>query len=651
MPNSQPLHHGDDQPATVFVSYSRADLKRARPIIAALEAAGYRVWWDGLLEGGTRFTHITEGALEAAKAVVVLWSNTSIDSHWVHDEATRGRDRACLVPLSIDGSSPPIGFRQFQVIDVSKWRGRSDAPEIGDMLRAVAALHGEAAAPPRPALAGARGAIVSRRNLMIGGGILLTAGAGGWAAWRGGLIGGRPIVANSIAVLPFENISGDASQDYFANGLATELRAELAGNAALKVMAKTSSEAFRDSDDAVRAARRLGVAYLLSGSVRSSNQMMRIGIELTNASTGFAEWSESFDRPIDDIFSVQSEISAAVIGRLTSEMARPDRGRHVGGTDNVLAYQEYLRGVELYNKSENEVSDLAALARFDAAILADPRFAAAHAARARTLVYSAAQYGSQADIVTANAAALTSARRAVELAPDFAEAQSTLGLVVAQANLDFRGGERPFDESRRLGYGEATVMNRFALFCLWVGRFDAARAAHLRALDLDPLNAFVHRVGGVIAYGARQYEAAIAPVRRALAINPSLTGSQAIIGDAHYMLGRLAEAREAYLAETLDILGVTGLAIVERRMDNRAAAEVARKRVVDGLGSNQVTLYQQAQIAAQWGEPEVAVAALTAAYAAKDQGLVALNYDPMLDPLRTLPAVAAMIGRLGPVGG
>ncbi|MEY4237479.1 MAG: hypothetical protein RL339_80, partial [Pseudomonadota bacterium] len=137
------------RPTTVFISYSRADQKRALPVIELLERAGYAVWWDGLLEGGERFSRTTAAALKTARAVVVLWSQTSTDSHWVHDEATSGRDRGVLVPLSLDGTEPPLGFRQFQFIDISKGRLRSEAERI---LRAVAALHdgAPAALPPKP---------------------------------------------------------------------------------------------------------------------------------------------------------------------------------------------------------------------------------------------------------------------------------------------------------------------------------------------------------------------------------------------------------------------------------------------------------------------------------------------------------------------
>jgi TIR domain len=107
---SNPTGSGDrsTQASSVFFSYSREDQARALPIIAQIEAAGFSTWWDGLLEGGERFSSTTAAALDRARAVVVLWSQRSVESHWVHDEATRGRDRRILVPLSLDGTPPPL---------------------------------------------------------------------------------------------------------------------------------------------------------------------------------------------------------------------------------------------------------------------------------------------------------------------------------------------------------------------------------------------------------------------------------------------------------------------------------------------------------------------------------------------------------------
>lgn len=230
--------------STVFVSYARADQPSALPIIELIEAAGFTTWWDGLLEGGERFSRTTEEALDRAKAVVVLWSKTSVSSHWVHDEATRGRDRRVLVPLSLDGTEPPLGFRQFQVIDLSRSKPDADDPGIQRVLRAVAALHDKMI--DLPAATQVRVPRFNRR-VAIGSGMILAA-AGGVAVWKGGLQGGNA-AANSVAVLPFDNLSGDPQQRYFSDGLSSEIRSYLSRNALLEVVGQTSSNQFGVSDE------------------------------------------------------------------------------------------------------------------------------------------------------------------------------------------------------------------------------------------------------------------------------------------------------------------------------------------------------------------------------------------------------------------
>ena len=336
--------HDRGAAASVFLSYARADRKSALPVIAVLEAAGFSVWWDGLLEGGERFSNITEAALENAKAVVVLWSKTSIASHWVHDEATRGRDRNCLVPLSIDGSEPPLGFRQFQVIDLAQTSGRASRIETDKLVRAVAVLHGQSQPPPiqkhdtHP---------VTRRRILGGGVGAVAAIGGGYIVWKSGLLGGSSIGGNSVAVLSFSNLSGTKTQDYFADGLSAEVRAELSRNSAIKVMAQASSDVFKDrKDDATSIARKLGVAFLLDGNVRVAGNIVRIAANLINGKTGVIEWSKSFERPMDDIFVVQSEIAGAVVSALTAQVAAAGvvKGKTaLGGTNNVTAFDNPAR--------------------------------------------------------------------------------------------------------------------------------------------------------------------------------------------------------------------------------------------------------------------------------------------------------------------
>ena len=251
-------------PTRIFLSYTRQDRVRAEPIIKALETAGYRVWWDGLLDGGVAFSTTTEDELEGADAVVVLWSKTSVASHWVLDEATRGRERGKLVPVTLDGTFPPLGFRQYQLLDLSKWRGSPAAAEISNLLRAIGVVAGQADAPAR-VLQPARQGLSRRAMFAAGGGIAVSATLLGFGAWKFGLFGSH-VDGNSVAVIPFKNLSGSADQSYFSDGLSEEMRSALARISLLKVAAPTSSIKFRDHvEDAKTVARRLGVAFLLEG--------------------------------------------------------------------------------------------------------------------------------------------------------------------------------------------------------------------------------------------------------------------------------------------------------------------------------------------------------------------------------------------------
>ncbi len=630
--------------STIFVSYSRDDQACVLPVIEIMEQAGYTVWWDGLLGGGERFAHITEAALERAKVVVVLWSRTSILSHWVHDEATRGRDRACLVPLSIDGSEPPLGFRQFQVINAPPAKTKPGTPEMQKLLAAVAHLHGaDAPAVDRRFVQPAKR--VSRRQWIGGASALVIAGSS-FTAWRSGLFGGRGAMVNSIAVLPFKNISLDKSQNYFSEGLSTEVRTMLARNAALQVMGQASSEAAASAKrDLVTTAKKLRVAYLLDGNVRIADNAVRIAIELIDGKTGFSKLTKVFDQPMARILDLQREIAETVTAALTSEVAAASKGgKPLGSTENVAAFDHYLRGRDLYNNASDEAGDRAALVQFDAAIAADPTFASAYAARSRSLTVIAGQFGNETELKFYHEAAVVSAKRAVSLAPDLADAQSTLAYTLFQGGLDAKAARQPFELSRKLGDGDAAVMARYAYYCAATGRQAEADAAAKRALALDPLNPLVHRSVGTIMYAARRYND-IAPIRTALALNPELSEAHARIGFALLAQNKNQDALAECRLEKHKWTGLACLAIAQHKLGNAAEARKAYAGLVND--KDVVSYYQQAQVLAQWGDGDGAIAALKQAYTARDIGLIALGYDAMLDPVRKRPEFYNLLQAIG----
>ncbi len=396
---------------------------------------------------------------------------------------------------------------------------------------------------------------------------------------------------NSVAVLPFDNLSGDAAQAYFSDGLSEEVRSTLTRNLALRVMAKSSSSRFAtDQRDATEIAGELGVSYLLRGSVRRKDDVVRVSVNLVEGRTGFDRWSETFDGRLSDAFQVQSDIAYAVAERLSAFVGgdRDDRDglAAVGGTSNPTALDAYLRGRTLYDLSSDEASERAALRAFDDALAADANFAAAHAARARSLTAIANQYGSPDENVRLYAEAVTAAERAIALAPALAEAHSTLGFTRFQGQLDARGAREPFEESRRLGAGEATVLTRFAQYAARCGRHDEAR---LNLGDID----------GAIA---------------------------------------------AYAKEPVADMRFAGLAVAHRRAGRNDEADAAM-RELRTLGDR--VLYQQAQGLAEARAIDEAFDALERAHALRDSGLIYARNDPFLDPLRGDARFKALLERLG----
>jgi TolB-like protein len=631
-----------------FLSYARADQPQAARLAKALETAGLDLWWDALIEGGAVFSRQIEAALESSDAVLVLWSKTSVGSDWVLDEAARGRDLRKLVPVSLDGTEAPLGFRQYHAISLQHWNGHADADAIAQILRAVAsgARHGH---DERPAPGGTR---ISRRAL-IAGGAAVVAGAGGVLAWRTLRPAPPAPTANSVAVLPFVNLSGDPEQAYFADGLSEELRATLARNANLLVMAQASSALFRERKEGdIAIASQLGVAHLLAGTVRRSGSTVRVTADLIDGSTGFSRWSDVFEKQLQDIFAVQSEIAGKVASEIAARVSPGNRSvaakaatSSAGSTTNVAAYDLYLKGRALYDSSVDEASERAALAQFDAAIALDAGYAAAHAARARSLTAIANQYGRTTELAGLYDDAIAAARRAIELAPDLADAHSTLGYTLFQGRLDARAAREPFELSRKLGGGESTVLARYAQYSARTGRKREATEAIDRALRLDPLNPLIRRAAGTIEYAARRYEAAIAHLRKALQMNPRMSQAHAAIGDALTMLGRLPEAQSEYAAEPVSDLRLAGLAIAGHRARRKAEAEAAFSELVAAEGDR--VLYQQAQVLAQWGRPKEAIDRLDRAFLAGDSGLIYARNDPFLDPLRDDRRFAELLKALG----
>jgi TolB-like protein len=641
----------ENDPPWVFLSYSRADQPIALEVLAALEAAGITVWWDGLLPGGARYNDVTEHKLENAYAVVTLWSQTSTRSHWVHDEAMRGRDRGCLVPASIDGSEPPLGFRQFQWVSLVDDKGALIPAALDTLVQSVRRMQLDAdsgqpvpAVPLSPPAAPTPPGFRVSRRLALGGGAAVLLLGGGALAWRGGLLGGEH--ENSVAVLPFNRSGGSAEQAYFANGLAAEIRSRLARNPLLKVAAEASSKSVAESDATAQSiAGRLNVAYLLEGSVTRAGDRLQVRVDLIDGGDGTVAVPLEYDQPIADIFDIQGAIAAKVASELANQIDGGASGEAIGGTRSVAAYEAFLRGNDLYENGESEADDREALAKYEEAIKLDPAYAAAHAGKGLALINISNLHAAPEQREGLFEQAIAAGQEAARIAPKFAQGHFVMGLAQAMGKLDMKAARTPYRKAYELGSGDAEIVTRHAIFRSRIGDDAGAEADANRSIALDPLNDRSYRLKGDILYAAGRPAEAIKAFDEARAIG-GIKGSYFYrVGLAQLELGQSEAAKASFAQDPFAVWVRTGGAIAEHRLGNRAAAEAHLAALKAEFGDK--SSYQYAQIHAQWGEPDKALQALADAWRLKDGGLSQLYRDPLLAPISETSDYRALARKIG----
>jgi len=624
----------------VFLSYKAEDRPRLRQLVAALEADGLSLWWDAQIEGGATWRQSIQEQLDAARCVVVVWSKRSVgpEGRFVHDEATRAQHRGVYLPILIDPVMPPLGFGETQASSLAGWKGDRNDPRYQAVLVAVRAKvggAGQASAAPGKVR-------VDRRALVAGGALaaVAAAGAGGWFLLKGKHHAG----ADSVAVLPFANLSGDPAQAYFSDGIAEELRNSLARIARLKVVARTSSEMVRNVEATV-AAQKLGVAYILTGSVRRSPTIVRVSAQLIDGETGVERWSETYDRPPGDALQIQTGIAESVAQALRIQLAPAERKAIAsGGTTNAKAHDLYLKGQAISKEGGDEAETRKALALFDGAIAADPDYAAAHAARSRAIFAVANNWEAGQLLRDGLAQSLASAQRAVALDPKSGDAQAALAGAL-QNQMDLKGAAERYKLAFQLAPSDPSVIAQYGSYLGTAGRAAEALPLSEQLIARDPLNPLRYRMRANLLVNARRYDEAVQVARKGLVLGPRMGGLHGIAGDALVLAGKPAEALAEYAQVTSDWNRLKGQAIAKARMNDRVGSDQSLaqfKAIDDGSLS-----YQFAEVYAQRGETDLAIAALELAYRSADPGLTLVRGDPFLDPIRGDPRFKALVDRLG----
>jgi TolB-like protein/DNA-binding winged helix-turn-helix (wHTH) protein/Tfp pilus assembly protein PilF len=474
-------------------------------------------------------------------------------------------------------------------------------------------------------------------------------------------VGGRPRPRTqpgrrlTLAVLPFDNLSGDAGQEYLSDGLTEEMITQLGRLEPdrLRVTARSSTWKYKSAErDIDRLRRELGADYVLEGSLRRAGERVRVTAQLIQAADQTDVWAETYERDLRDVLVLQSEVARAV-ARAIALTLTPDAQARLASVRSVRpeSYQDYLRGRYFFNR-KTEAALRQALRYFQQAVAADPGYAPAYSGLADcywSLGASATVGGlpPRQAMPEAKAAAL----KALEIDGTQAEAHSSLAMVHLLYDWDLAASEREFRRALELD-PEYTTAHHWYSHCLVVlGRTDESLAESKRALELEPLHLVINVHLGWHYLYARQYDQAIEQFRRTLELDPAFPQAQRYAAWAYLQKGMHQEAI-ASLRAALSLLGrnpeVEGelghaLGVAGRRAEALAMLEGLRQ-----LSSTRyVSPYSVALVHVGLGDRDQALAWLEKAYVERSDYMPYLNREPMLDGLRSDARFAALVRRVG----
>ena len=625
----------------IFLSYASQDADAARRICDALRAAGVEVWFDqSELRGGDAWdASIRKQIKECALFVPMISAATNARSEgyfrleWklaVDRSHLMADDKTFFVPVILGDAEEPSA-RVPDAFRARQWSRLNDAQTIATFAAHVAKLIAGSASPT---------------NITRDAAPVLEVGISALAKKATG--------GPSIAVLAFANRSASADDEYFSDGLADELLNVLAKIKGLRVVARTSSFAFKGkSDDVATIGAKLNVATLLEGSVRKSGNRVRISVELVKVSDGYHLWSESFDRTLDDVFAVQDEIAQAVVKELRNTlMGEPVSAGHgiaqeieaatSARTQNPEAQRFCLQG-KFFSRKRAPRDIEHALVLFEKALAIDPQYAEVHAEMgiAHQLMAHFNEAARTGLLIKARLASET----ALRLDPLLALPHLTLAYVAFHVNHDAAGWERELDIATKLAPNDAEVTRRNGLRFLSLGKFEQARAALERAQLIDPLSPIIHVNLGNVAEIAGCLDEAEVHLQRALEIDPSHWGVYAHLGRVAWGRGQ-HDRNVALEAKVAELIGNSDAA---RFMRDSFAADGwhGYLRAMLNKSSSFGSHYQRALRYVELGEIDNAFAMLDQSIDQHADAVRFLKVDPILTPLRTDPRFPALLRRAG----
>ncbi len=447
----------------------------------------------------------------------------------------------------------------------------------------------------------------------------------------------RAIGQNSIAVLPFADMSEKKDQGYFSDGLSEELITLLAQIEDLQVIARTSSFHFRNTNASLKEiADALGVAHVLEGSVRHAGNTVRVTAQLIRTDDGVHMWSQTYDRDVKDIFQVQDDIAAAVVAALKLKLLTvgPDPHR----SDNPEAFNQYLLARQLGRRGNLEDIEHA-VAAYTRAIALDPNYAAAYAG----LSFAETAIANSTQDAARFALARDAAEKSLQLAPQLVDGYRARALFRLET-LDFTGARADSEKALTLAPGESTVQSLYGVQIAAFGKIPQAITAMNKAIDLDPLNAYAWANVGLFQTVTDDYPAARRSLERALAINPTADAYHFLLAQLDLLQGRLTEAQAEFQKQGAEAHRRMGYVMVESASGDEKQSQQALKELIAKNAGDMA--YQIGALHAWRGEKDKAFEWLERAYQQRDSGLNGIAYDPLLSSLQSDPRYGALLGKL-----
>jgi TolB-like protein/Tfp pilus assembly protein PilF len=603
------MHSQAPVPAgAVFLSYASEDGVAAERIATALRSAGIEVWLDkSELRGGDAWDRQIREQIQRCRLFMpIVSANTEarlegyFRREWklavdrTHDLSERV---AFLVPLVIDSTTEqkadvPEAFRHVQWTRLPG--GETPSAFVERVRRLLSPPDPSAAHPPHPAPARASVAPMSGvwRYTRLGNVVLAVAAlaiiAVGYLAIDRWVLSRRPVSpvsSQSIAVLPLVNESGDANQQYFSDGLSEDLITALSKVPGLKVIGRNSAFQFRDTkEDSKSIGARLGVAYLLAGSVRHAEDIVRVSTELISTTDGSTQWSERYDRPYKDLFALQDDITRSVAGALkvhllSGENAPLQRDRPPSG--NLEAYNAVLEGrYYLARHSESDVRK--AIERFTLATQLDPRYALAWSLVSGAWTILGASFLDLGEAEQqAYAKARAAANTALSLAPDLASAHVARGGVLLLGDLNWRGAEAEFRRALELAPEDGDAKDGLGGVLAAFGRVEKAIQLVQEALRSDPLRADYYKTLAYYFLTLNRLDEADQSVRRAIELQPGAQETHLILTMIEVRRGNARAALTAAQQEVPSLDQAAALALALQIGSDHAAADAALENLIN----------------------------------------------------------------------